>query len=55
MNILSIDVGMKYLGFCLFHVSNGDFSITKWDTINLCNEEKHICQGMTKKKGNVIS
>ena len=51
MNILSIDVGMKYLGFCLFHVSNGDFSITKWDTINLCNEEKHICQGMTKKKG----
>ena len=38
MNILSIDVGMKYLGFCLFNIKDGKFSITKWDTINLCNE-----------------
>ena len=50
MNILSIDVGMKYLGFCLFHVKDNNFSITKWDTINLCNEVKVECQGMTKKK-----
>jgi hypothetical protein len=51
MNILSIDVGMKYLGFCLFLVKDGTFSITKWDTINLCNEIKVECHGMTKKKG----
>ena len=51
MNILSIDVGMKYLGFCLFHIKDNKFSITKWDTINLCNEIKVECQGMTKKKG----
>ena len=51
MNILSIDVGMKYLGFCLFHIKDNKFSITKWDTINLCNEIKVKCHGMTKKKG----
>ena len=51
MNILSVDVGMKNLGFCLFHVEDNKFSITKWDTIDLCNEVKVKCQGMTKKKG----
>ena len=51
MNILSIDVGMKNLGFCLLKVQDNTFSITKWDTINLSNEIKIECQGMTKKKG----
>jgi len=54
MNILSIDVGMKYLGFCLFHIKDNKFSITKWDTINLCNEIKVECHGMTKKKGKCV-
>jgi len=54
MNILSIDVGMKYLGFCLFHIKDNKFSINKWDTINLCNEIKVECHGMTKKKGKCI-
>ena len=49
MNIASIDVGMKYLGFCLFRVENDSFKIVKWDTINLCNEKIYKCCGKTKK------
>ena len=49
MNIASIDVGMKYLGFCLFRVENDSFKIVKWDTINLCNEKIYKCCCKTKK------
>tara|TARA_B100001057_G_scaffold473585_1_gene538224 strand:- start:920 stop:1738 length:819 start_codon:yes stop_codon:yes gene_type:complete len=49
MNIASIDVGMKYLGFCLFRVENDSFKIVKWNTINLCNEKIYKCCGKTKK------
>ena len=36
MKILSIDVGIKNLAFCLFEKSpiTEQFKITKWDTIN---------------------
>ena len=54
MNIASIDVGMKYLGFCLFRVENDSFKIVKWDTINLCNEKIYKCCGKTKKANLVI-
>ena len=49
MNIASIDVGMEYLGFCLFRVENDSFKIVKWDTINLCNEKIYKCCCKTKK------
>ena len=51
MNILSIDVGMKNLAFCLFKVSdNLEYTIDCWNVIDLCNETKHLCCG--KKKNN---
>ena len=40
MIILSIDVGMKNLAYCLFESINNDYKILKWDIINLCNEKK---------------
>ena len=50
MKILSIDIGIKHLAFCLFNIkSKTEYSISKWDIINLCNEEKKICEGANEK------
>jgi Mitochondrial resolvase Ydc2, catalytic. len=42
MKILSIDVGIKNLAFCLFEKSeNSDyFKITKWDTVNISEQHE---------------
>jgi len=47
MKILSIDVGIKNLAFCLFEKPDDseNFSIKLWDTINLSeNEETSLCK-----------
>jgi len=45
MKILSIDVGIKNLAFCLFEKSLGTehFKVTKWDIVNLSEEESLKC------------
>mgnify|MGYP003326316889 FL=1 len=50
MKILSIDVGMKCLAFCLLDVKDDKhYSIDKWGILDLC-EQKHVkCCGKTKK------
>ena len=52
MNILSIDVGMKNLAYCLLqHNPNEEhYKILKWEVINLCNTNEHTCMGYNKKK-----
>ena len=53
MRILSIDVGMKHLAFCLFVIKNTKhYTVEKWDVINLCTNDKEIkkCMGRYKKK-----
>ena len=42
IRILSIDVGIKNLAFCLFEKSHESnyFSIKKWDIINLSQEDE---------------
>jgi hypothetical protein len=51
MKILSIDVGMKHLAFCLFNIENKEkYTIDKWDVINLCKStHEKKCMGKTKK------
>ena len=41
MKVLSIDVGIKNLAFCLFETPNDTqhFKITKWDIINISEKE----------------
>jgi hypothetical protein len=51
MKILSIDVGIKNLAFCLFDKSpiTEQFKITKWDTINISEKEDNlICMFVEK-------
>ena len=50
MKILSIDVGIKNLAFCLFDKSPTaeHFKITKWDIINLSEEETYNCGFINK-------
>ena len=45
MIILSIDVGIKNLSFCLMELlnSNNDLKILKWDTIDLTEKYEHKC------------
>lgn len=51
MHILSIDVGIKNLAYCLFHLkSNTEFSIAKWNVIDLISDQKKICE-ISKKNG----
>ena len=54
MKILSIDVGIKNLAFCLFDKSttNEHFKITKWDIIDISEQENTILCGFVEK--NVI-
>ena len=40
MKILSIDVGIKNLAYCLFFLDDiHSFEIDSWDVVNLCNDE----------------
>ena len=52
MKILSIDVGIKNLAFCLFEkLSNQEyFNITKWDTINISEKENLKCHFIDKSE-----
>jgi len=50
MKILSIDVGIKNLAFCLFDKSPTaeHFKVTKWDVVNLADEECLKCSFIEK-------
>ncbi len=49
MKILSIDVGMKNCAYCLLCCDiSKNYSIEKWDIIDLCETKKYNCQGIMK-------
>ena len=49
MKILSIDVGMKNLAFCLFEIKDSmEYQIIKWDVLNLCRDKEHFCKELKK-------
>ena len=52
MKILSIDVGMKNLAYCIVNCVNKKWDFEQWDIINLCNEKKYTCLGFNKKNEN---
>uniref|UniRef100_A0A6C0B1G0 Mitochondrial resolvase Ydc2 catalytic domain-containing protein n=1 Tax=viral metagenome TaxID=1070528 RepID=A0A6C0B1G0_9ZZZZ len=43
MKILSIDVGIKNLAFCLFSSNDNEYNIVKWDSINLAQQIETRC------------
>ena len=52
MSILSIDVGMKHLAYCVLKNNDGDdnYIIQDWNVIDLCNQTKPPkCMNQTKK------
>lgn len=60
--LLSIDVGIKNLAFCIFDVTESAYTIVSWDVFNLCgtppvcNQQtsKGICKRMAKyQKGSI--
>ena len=48
MKILSFDVGIKNLAYCLFEIQEKNINILKWDIINLCNTTEK-CNFCTKE------
>jgi len=48
MKILSLDVGIKNLAFCLFEKpeNSDNFKITKWDIVNISEQETKKCNFM---------
>jgi len=51
MKILSIDIGIKNLAYCVLEIEENSttFNIIKWDVINLCGEIP-LCQYVMKNK-----
>lgn len=51
MQIISIDVGIKNLAYCIIDIdtsTNSEYKIIKWDSINLCGEDMK-CLLLTEK------
>lgn len=55
MKIVSIDVGMRNLAYCILDkLADDSYTIIKWDIIDLCEEPVHKCNGF-KKNGEKCS
>ena len=50
MKVLSIDIGIKNFAFCLFEKGSGNdfFYISKWDVVNISEEESFKCSFIVK-------
>ena len=51
MKIISFDVGIKNLAYCLFEVNEkNDFTIIQWGVVDLLNRQVYSCGANQKKK-----
>ena len=41
--IISFDVGIKNLAYCIIDNSGETYEITQWDVANLCGEKPTCC------------
>lgn len=48
MNIISIDVGMRHLAYCILSVDKDNYTVEKWDIIDLCDKNVHPCCAFDK-------
>lgn len=55
MKILSIDVGIKNLAFCLMQYDNNEYNILNWDIINISQSQSHKCVCLKKDKQECMS
>lgn len=44
MKIISFDVGIVNLAYCLFEINDNKYNIIDWNVLNLCNENNRICR-----------
>lgn len=49
MKILSMDIGIKNLSFCLFNVTTDGVKVSKWDNIDLSEKNVYRCIEIDKK------
>jgi len=54
MKLISFDIGIKNMGYCIFEISGNVPLIKSWDIINLINIEKKIDKCNCKLKNNEI-
>jgi hypothetical protein len=50
MRIISIDVGIKNLAYCLIEFKENNYKIINWDVINLCDDKNIKCTQQLIKK-----
>jgi len=55
MKILSIDIGIKNLAFCLFEIENNIYSVKKWDIVNIGEETSLLCGEIENDKSKAKS
>ena len=48
--LLSIDIGIKNLAFCLFEIENNIYSVKKWDIVNIGEETPLFCGEIENEK-----
>ena len=56
MKVISFDVGIKNMAYCVFDCTQGELNITGWEVLNLMakQETEHICSCMTTPKSKKV-
>lgn len=53
VNLISFDVGIKHLAYCIINFENDKILIKEWNIVNLC-DDKHLCQSIIGEKDTSI-
>jgi len=54
MKILSFDVGIKNLAYCILSVEDNDFKILEWDVLNIIDNKKKVKEFSLKEIGSLL-